>query len=156
MVDGIESDLGLITYTFENSPSLMDAFKSPLIPADVKRKIVRDIFADKVHEITLSYLDLLITKRREEAVLATEEEYIDLANEARGILVADVTSALKLTEDQEWALKAKLGKMTGKSVHLQKTIDPSIIGGVIVRIEDRVIDGSIKGRLAAIKEKLIS
>lgn len=156
MIDGIESDLGLITYTFETSPSLMEAFKSPLVPAEVKRNIMRDIFADKVHEITLSYLDLLIDKRREEVILGTEEEYISLANEARGMLIADVTTAVKLIEDEESALKAKLSKMTGKSIQLQKIVDPSIIGGVIVRIEDRVIDGSIKGQLAALKEELLS
>lgn len=156
MVDRVESDLGLISYALETSPNLLDAMISPLIPAFKKRSVVQSIFKDNLAEITISYLYLLIDHQREEAMLQTEEEYLELANEARGIMSAEVITAIHLNEDEEVKLKEKLDDMTGKRVRLEKRIDPGIIGGVVIKIGDRVIDGSIKGRLAAIKEKLVS
>jgi F-type H+-transporting ATPase subunit delta len=114
------------------------------------------MFANKVHQITLMYLDMLIDKQREGAIGQTEGEYIRLANEARGILVVEVTSAVRLSESEEAALVAKLVEITGKSIHINKHIDPAIIGGLKVRIGDKVIDGSITGQLAALKEKMLS
>lgn len=156
VVDLVESDLGLITYSFETAPRLREAIESPLIPAAKKREIVTSIFHGKIHEITLHYLYLLIDNRREEAVLPTEAEYIRLANEARGIITAQVTAAIELTDDELTRLRAKLSAQTDKKVALDVAIDPSIIGGLIVRIGDTVLDGSVKGHLERIKEKFLS
>lgn len=156
VVDRVESDLGFVGYAFESSDDLMDAFRSPLIPRDRKKAIVRALFEEKIHEITLSYLDLLVENRREEAVVQTEAEYIEIANEARGIVNVLVTSAVRLEDDEEARLVAKLNAITGKSVHLEKHVDPSIIGGVVIRIGDKLIDGSIRGQLDRLREQLIS
>ncbi|MCE5322660.1 F0F1 ATP synthase subunit delta [bacterium] len=155
-VDRVESDLGLVSYVFETSPRLMESIESPMIPSSKKHEIIKDIFANKVHQITLTYLDLLIDKQREGAIGQTESEYIRLANEARGILAVEVISAVRLSEAEEAALVAKLSKVTGKSIHLEKHVDPEIIGGLKVRMGDKVIDGSIKGQLDALKEKMLS
>ena len=156
VVDSIESDLGLITYVMESSTDLVDAVRSPIVGVEKKREILKSLFADKIHEITLSYLYLLVGKRREDAILQTEEEYILLANEARGMVNVEVTTAVPTTEEEDASLKVMLDKLTGKSVMLEKIVDPEIMGGVIVKIEDSVIDGSLRGQLAALKEKLLS
>ena len=154
VVDRIESDLGLVEYALEMSGEFKKALFSPLIPADTKRQITAEVFGDRIHKITLAYLDLLFRKRREEVVLETEEEYIRLANEARGIVTAQVVTAVKMTDQEETRIKQKLAELTGKQVRLQKVAIPEIIGGVLVRIGDTVIDGSIRGRLDLLKEKL--
>jgi len=156
VIDRVESDLGLVSYVLDSSPALADAIESPVIPPEKKHDIIRDIFGGNVHEITLSYLLLLVDKRREEAIRQTEEEYIKFANKARGIVDAEVTTAVHLDESEETRIQAKLNAMTGKQVRLIKTVDPNIIGGVLVRIGDTVIDGSIKGQLAALREQLLS
>lgn len=156
IIDRVESDLGLVSYVFETSPRLMESIESPMIPSSKKHEIIKDIFADKVHRITLMYLDLLIDKQREGAIVQTEGEYVRLANEARGILAVEVTSAVRLSEAEEAALTAKLVEITGKSIHLTKHVDSAIIGGLKVRIGDKVIDGSITGQLAALKVKMLS
>ena len=156
VVDRVESDLGLVTYTLESMSSLMETLRSPVVPRDRKRTILRDIFADKVHEVTLSFLDLLVEKRREEVVLETEPEYVALADEARGIVKAEVTAAVQLTKQEESQLAAKLSAMTGKTVELSTRIVPEIIGGVMVKIGDTVIDGSIRGQLVELRERLMS
>lgn len=154
-IDRVESDLGLVSYTLEAMPSLMEAMHSPLVPRERKKTILRDIFADKVHEVTLSYFDLLVEKRREEVVLDTEPEYIALADEARGIVKAEVTAAVRLTQEEESRLAARLSAMTGRQAQLSVEVDPDIIGGVMVKIGDTVIDGSIRGQLEALRERLL-
>jgi len=156
VVDLVESDLGLITYSLDTIPRLADALHSPLIPAAKKREIVTHIFRDKIHELTLHYLYLLIDKRREALIRYTEPEFIRLANEARGIVVARLTMAVEPTEAELARLKEKLSAHTGKRVELQLQIDPSIIGGVVVRIGDTVMDGSVAGFLAQLRERLLT
>ncbi len=155
-VDQIESDLQLVALTMKSSPDLWEAVASPVVPVDSKRSIVRELFGGKLHEITLSYLQLLVSKRREEAALQTEEEYVLLANEARGIVDAEVTTALPLDNSQQSQLAAKLSSVMGRQVRLECKTDPSAIGGVLVRIGDRVIDGSVRGQLEALREHLLS
>ena len=160
-VDRVESDLGLVSATlFGNvllgGGALWNALVSPIIPPAKKREILAAIFEGKVSEITLAYLGLLVDKRREEAIRQTEAEYVLLANEARGIVEAEVTSATPLDEDQEARLAAKLSATTGKNIQLSRKVDPSVIGGLLVQMGDTVIDGSIRGQLAALREELLS
>lgn len=155
VIDQVESDLGLVTYTFESSPELLESIRMPLIPVPKKKEILRDIFGGKVHEITLSYLDLLIEKHREDAIVPTEELYILLANEARGVITVRVESAIELTRDEQSRLIAQLSQVTGKTVQLDAEVVPDHIGGALVRIGDTVIDGTVRGQLAALRETLI-
>jgi len=154
-IDRVESDLGLVSYALETMPSLMEAVRSPLVPRDHKKAVLRDLFADKIHEVTLSFLDLLVEKRREEVVLETEPEYVALADDARGIVKAEVTAAVHLTAEEESRLAAKLSRMTGKRAELSISVDSGIIGGLMVKIGDTVIDGSIRGQLEALRERLL-
>jgi len=77
-VDQVESDLGLVGYALESSPALWDTLVSPIIPPEKKREILADIFEGKISGVTLSYLGLLVDKRREEAIRETEAEYVAL------------------------------------------------------------------------------
>jgi F-type H+-transporting ATPase subunit delta len=154
LIDAVESDLGLVSFLFENSPDMWDAIRSPVVSPEKKHQVLRDVFAGKVQQITLDYLGLLVDKHREEVIAKTQGEYVDLANEARGLIEVDVTTAVDLDVDNETRLKGKLGQLTGKQVRLRRMVAPEIMGGVIVKIGDRVIDGSIRGRLAALRERL--
>jgi F-type H+-transporting ATPase subunit delta len=156
VVDRVESDLGLVSFTLEASPDLVEAINSPLVTRQTKRDILRDLFADKVHEITISYLNLLVDKRREEAIPLTEQEYVALANEARGIMTAQVVTAVDLTPQEAAAIVEKLTHMTGKRINLENLVDPSVIAGVLVKIGDTVIDGTARGQLARLKDELLS
>ncbi len=153
VVDRIESDLGLISYVMETSPELLKTMYSPLVADEAKKTVLREVFDGKIDQITLRYMELLVDKRREQVLLQTEEEYIKLANEARGVADAQVRTAVRLTDEQTEAITAKLEKLTGKKIHLIKLVDPKLIGGVEVRIGDHVIDGSIRGQLAELRKR---
>lgn len=154
LIDAVESDLGLVSYAFENSPAFRNAIQSPVISREQKHQVLRDVFTGRIQQTTLDYLALLVDQRREDAMAQTQREYVLLANDARGIVEANVTTAVTLSAEDESRLTAKLGTVTGKTVRLNRLVEPGIIGGVVVRIGDRVIDGSIRGRLATLREKL--
>lgn len=154
-VDKVESDLGLITYSLKTMPNLQHVLSHPLIPGDKKKEIAAEIFRGKVEGITLDFLGLLIDKRREDLMEVVEQEYVRFANDFRGVLPAMVTSAIPLTADEQRALSAKLEVFTGKKVELQLSEDASIIGGIVVKIGDTIIDGSVKGYLASLRDRLL-
>lgn len=155
IVDKVESDLGMMTWSLESVPRLSETLSHPLIPAEKKKAIVREIFEGKVDGITLDFLCLIIDRRREEALTDVEIEYVQIADNWRGVVKATVTSAVALTDDERNRLIAKLEAFTGKRVELGMEQDSSLIGGVVVRIGDTVIDGSVKGYLAALKVRLL-
>jgi F-type H+-transporting ATPase subunit delta len=154
-VDRVESDLGMISYLMEANPNLVSAMRSPVVGDETKKAILGDVSRGSLHEITLRYLDLLIEKKREEVLFLTEEEYIKLADVHRGIINAEVYSAVALSGDQVELLQAKLSATTGKRVQIAGHVDPTLLGGVQVRIGDTVIDGSIKGQLDALRHQLL-
>lgn len=155
VVDKIESDLGFLTYSLETVPRLQEVLSHPLIPADQKRGIIAEAFSEEIQQIALHFLGLLIDKRREAILPDVEQEYVRIANEFRGIVPAVVTSAAPLSADERKKLQAKLEESTGKRLDLRLEEDPSLIGGLTVRIGDTIMDGSVRGYLASLKERLL-
>ena len=97
----------------------------------------------------------MVDKRRESILAEVETEYVRLANDFRNVCIVHVTSAVPLTEDEKTRLTAKLSKATGKTVRLVLAEEPDLVGGLVVQIGDTVKDGSIKGNLASLREKLL-
>ncbi|MBP6965011.1 MAG: ATP synthase F1 subunit delta [Armatimonadetes bacterium] len=155
VIDNVESDLGLIGHSLQTMPRLAEALNHPLIPPARKKAIVSEVFGGRVQDVTLRFLLLVVEKRREAVLPDVEQEYVRLANEHRGLVSVSVTSAVPLEEDQIAALKAGLDGFTGKQTELVVRVDPDIIGGVAVRIGDTVVDGSVRGYLASLREKML-
>lgn len=154
-VDAVESDLGLITYTLESNPNLQEVIMHPLIPSSRKKEIVASVFADNVQDVTLDFLYLVIDKRRETILPDVEVEYVALANDYRNVATVQVTTAIALSPDEISLLRAKLESFLGKQVEIQLSEDPQLIGGLVVQIGDTVIDGSVRGYLTSLREKLM-
>ena len=154
-VDAVESDLGLITYTLESNPNLREVIVHPLIPSSRKKEIVASVFADNVQDMTLDFLYLTIDKRREAILPDVEVEYVALANEYRNVAIVQVTAAVQLSPPEIAVLRDKLESFIGKQVEIQLSESPELIGGLVVQIGDTVIDGSVKGYLTSLREKLL-
>lgn len=98
----------------------------------------------------------LAEKHREGALPAILREYIELAKEDKSnLLMADVTTALPLTAAQEQALAEKLAAMTGRTIKIRQHVDSSILGGIVVRVGDKLLDGSAAHKLAVLQSELL-
>ena len=150
------NDLAKVQQTYVDCPELKAYLCNPNIPPAPYSSLLQHLFADDVRQMLLNFLLLLLDQRRMLVLEAIRSICVQLLHEKLGIAVADVTTVEPLSETQKAELMEKLGRVTGKEVSLREHRDPSLIGGVVVRIGDRRIDGSIKGRLAAMTAELMA
>jgi F-type H+-transporting ATPase subunit delta len=140
---------------FDTTPEVADALTNPLYPMDIREKvmagIVKSIDADKVLG---NFLNLLVQKKRAEILPEIAEAYQVMVDEEQNISHGSVISAVELSDELQAKVRATLEKLTGKKVELTISVDPSIIGGVIAKVGDLVLDGSIKAQLAGLKDSI--
>ncbi|HWR44368.1 F0F1 ATP synthase subunit delta [Sporomusa sp.] len=156
MLDNVEKQLKLVEATIAGHADLATLMYHPLVPAPAKKETIGRVFAGDLDGFVQNFLLLLIDKRREPALPAIIREYIRLANEARNIAEAEVYTAKELSAEQLAALAAKLSQVTGKNIVLKTTIDQELLGGVVVKIGDKLIDGSVARQLKALKAALLA
>ncbi len=154
-LDQVEKDVHNVMDLMRQMPALNDLWHSPLIPASRKRDIIQKTLGNSVDKLTLSFLHLLIDKRREEVLTGVEREIRELADLARHLVRAEATFAVMPTPDEQTDLIRSLEQRTGSHVQLITSIDPEILGGVVVRMQDTIIDGSVRGTLERLREQLL-
>lgn len=154
-LDAVEEQLILIEQTISSVPELGTLLYHPQVPVEAKKDTIVKVFGADLTEYVRNFLLLLIDKRRETALPGIIKEYRVLANQARNITEAEVTTAMPLADGERQALAAKLSAVTGKKVILNTNIDQSILGGVIVKIGDKLIDGSVTRQLKALQAALL-
>ncbi len=135
---------------------LKDFLTNPQIQPEDKKQVLLRLLKDQVSPMMMNFLLLLVDKRRIVLLEAINDCYQELSNKAQGIIVADVTMAYELKAELRSRLSSKLESVTGKKVQLRTHQDQSIIGGVVVKIGDTRIDGSVIGRLQALKAELMA
>ena len=127
----------------------------PALPSQAKRAIVTDLLQDKATDTTITLVAFLATHLRGRRFEAALDGMCELAAERRGRLVAVVTSAIALTEEQLSRLESVLGRIYSRPVELNTVIDPAVIGGVSVQVGDEIIDGTIASRLADARRRMV-
>lgn len=154
LVDQIEAELKAIEAVIKENDDFQKILYHPQITAANKKELLDLLFKGKVSDVTGNFLALLVDRRREAFFGDIVAEFVNLANAERNIVAAQVTSAVELNDKEKGKLDQVLARLTGKKVQTSYTVDPSLIGGVVVRIGDKIIDGSIRTRLATLKERL--
>lgn len=154
-IDEYQQELELIVETIKGSDDLKQYLDHLLIPAKDKKENITKIFGNHVSQITLNFLLMIIDKRREAYIESIVEEYKELADISRNIAKADLITAQEVSEEEVNTLAQKLSASTGKTVHLKQTVDPSLIGGVKIRIGDQIIDGTVAKKLEMLKSQLL-
>lgn len=154
--DGIEDAadraLSEVSAQIVAQPAYMELLASPAIPLSERRRALETVFAQTVPGPVLSFLLLLCDKGRIRLLPACTEEYRALLNLKRAVAVARVTSAAPLTDAEKTALMKKLQDMSKKTVTLVCSVDPSLLGGAVVEMDGKVIDGSLRHKLQKVKE----
>lgn len=154
-LDQVEKDVRNVMDLMRQMPALADLWHSPLIPASRKRDVIEKTLGNSVDKLTLSFLHLLIDKRREDVLPGVEVDIQQLADQARQLVRAEATFAVAPTPDEQTDLIRSLEQRTGQHVQLTTQIDPDILGGVVVRMQDTIIDGSVRGTLERLREQLL-
>ncbi len=127
--------------------------ENPKVPFNMKTKLVQEKLG-KTESMSLNLVYLLISKGKLKTANLVSEEYDRLLNEHYGIKSAEVTTAIPLDNVEKEKLSQNLETLIGKKVSMQVQIDPDILGGFIARIDDSLIDGSIRSRLEMLKKRL--
>ena len=145
-------DLEQVNRLFADCPEYLDLLEAPTIAKSERIGALSAAFSENLPEYLLSFLQILAEKNEIRALPDCVDGYRALYFEYAGIAVAKVTSARDLSEGEQARLKSALEKRTGKTVRLQCSRDPALIGGAIVEIDGVRYDGSLRGRISEIKE----
>jgi F-type H+-transporting ATPase subunit delta len=151
--DKVNKDMILIQSTIEENHDLKVMLKSPIIKQALKKSILTKIFEDKVDELTMRLINLLIRNRRLEILILVAKQYIIIYDFLKGIEVAEVTSAVPLTQELEMAILKRVQESIDNKVSLINIVDPSIIGGFVLRVGDKQYDSSVSYRLKDLLSK---
>ena len=149
------TELKKVRDTFQENPDLWKFLNHPLVPPQSKKETIQKVFAADVSPLVLQFIYVMIDRALEAALLLAIDGFIDLARRAQHIEVAKVRVVKKLTTAEETQLRTNLEKMTGKKIELLYYVDPSIIGGMVIQIGDRLIDGSLKRQLQDMQHMLM-
>ena len=150
----VGDELFRIARSFESSNDLREALTDHRVPVERKQGIVADILGDKVSPLTINMINFVVGAGRAADLAAIADRLAERAAAARDKVIAEVRSATKLSAATEARLATALGRATGRDVELKSVVDPSIIGGIIARVGDVVIDGSVTSRFQELRETL--
>jgi F-type H+-transporting ATPase subunit delta len=154
-VGAFNAELARINSTLDANRNLAALFSNPAYGADDKREILRQVAAKlEISPLINNFLLLLLDRNRMTCLPQIVSSYAKLADELSGVVRPVVTSGMPLDVKQVADIKEALEKTTGKKVELTVQVDPSLIGGVVTKIGDRVFDGSVKTQLDRIQDIL--
>ncbi|TDL32918.1 F0F1 ATP synthase subunit delta [Jeotgalibacillus sp. S-D1] len=153
-VDTVEEDLRVVRQVFRDNPDLALLLQSPKLTKTQKKQLILQSFSG-LSIYVLNTLSMLIDRRRNTEVAALADAYIELALSSRGTAVAHVYSATRLSEADQAALSKAFAARVGKqSLQITNNVDPSLLGGLRIRIGNRIFDGTIKNKLKRLEREL--
>ncbi|MCK8824583.1 ATP synthase F1 subunit delta [Fuchsiella alkaliacetigena] len=150
----VKDDLIAVVETISDHNDLQEVIYHPQISNEDKKQLVEKLFADEVSKTLLNFLKLLIDKRREHFLEAILDRYLEYVDREKGILEVEVISAFELTAENKDRLATKLAEVTNKEIRLKTQVDRDLLGGLVLKIGDRVVDGSLKKELESVKEEI--
>lgn len=150
----VSDELFRFARALEGSDELRTALTDPHLPASRRQQIVEDLLGGKANGTTVSLLSMVIGAGRSHDLVAIIDSLVQRAASAEDKAVAEVRSAIELTDDQRTRLAGAIQHATGKAVEVKVVIDPSVLGGLVTTVGDTVIDGSVKTRLDQMRHAL--
>jgi F-type H+-transporting ATPase subunit delta len=152
----IEEELRVVKEVVQYNPELKNILNSSKLSIEEKKEIIKSSFAT-VNVNVLNTMLILIDRHREDQVVDVANEFLELANDEMGIAEAQVYSTRELTDAEREAISsvfaAKVGK---KSLKIENIVDSNLLGGIRLRIGNRIYDGSLRGKLDRLERKLLS
>lgn len=155
-VNAVDTDLTTVAEAYRDVRQFRAILNDPNLPESVKKRALTSVFKDRISEMTLTFLSLLIDKRRITLLSEIQQEYDRMALQVQNIARATAITAVALKPAEVKSLTQSLEIRTGKKIELTTEVDPAVLGGVLVRIGDNVIDGTVRGNLNRLRERLLA
>lgn len=149
----VNNDMSLIAQTIQDNKELSTFIENPTIKVEVKNNALLEVFKG-ANPVSKSLFQLLLTNKRFEILQNIASQYNKLFDEANNVEVATVTTAIAITPELESQVLAKVATLSTKKVSIKNIVDPTIIGGFILRIGDKQYNASVANRLQVLKREL--
>ena len=150
-VDKIGEDVNTLLSLLESSPELKEFLANPIVQAAAKKAVLQQLVGEQLHPYMMNILKLLVDRRRILFLEGICQQFQTLLRRLKQTELAEITSAVELTEAQRESVKEKVKAISGAhEVELKTKIDPDLIGGVIIKVGSQVLDGSLRGQLRRI------
>lgn len=154
-INDYQLELETVVKTIQEVDNLKEYMNHLLIPVAAKKDVLKQLFAEQLSPVTLNFIMMIVDKKRETYLEVIIEEYKDMADEYRNIAKVVMIAAKEVPEEDVKYLAEKLSASTGKTVQLNLKVDPTLLGGVKLRMGDQIIDGTVAKKLEMLKEQLI-
>lgn len=155
-LDRVEGEFLAIGQAFEKSAELRSALTDPQLPAERKQAVVDELIGGRASQLTVGLIQFIIAQGRASEIPSMARAFVKRAVESRSKAVAEVRSAVPLDASTVERLAAALGRATGKIVEVKVVVDESVIGGIVARVGDVVIDGSIANAIGELRQAVLS
>ena len=153
-LEDMKNDMATIEQVIRKNPELEAILGNPIVPLNKKAGILNDVFGAQVHKATRTFMDLVVSKGRSGILYATSKQFRVQYNQIKGIVTADVASAVELTEANRAEIVNIVKQQAGaKEVILREKVNPNLIGGFILTVGDRQFDASISSSLNKLKKE---
>ena len=153
----VEAELESFSAALKKTPSLEAFFKDPRLSLEKKRTFLMEIYQGRQHpiyETLLNFFMVLFEKHRFYLIHEIAASFTKIADESRGQEAAEIKTAVALDPRSEAAIVSRLEQMAGYKITVKKEVDPALIGGVVVKLKNKILDGSVKNRLHLLTESL--
>ncbi len=150
----IEDDLFRFARTVQGNDDLRMSLSDPQLPVGRRLALIDELLEGKALPASTAMISMIVAAGHADDLPAIVDRFVELAAVERDREVAEVRSAIPLDEAQTKRLAAALGRATGKQVEIKVIVDPSVLGGIVARVGDTVIDGTIRHRLEQLKEQV--
>lgn len=155
-IERVMNELDMVRNTYESIESFKNFLTDPKLPAMLKSRVLRTAMSGKISSNTLDLLLLLIQKHRQNIIPEIAVRYAELVDQVRGVEQAEIIVALPIPPELENRLREMVQRFSSRQVEISFLARPEILGGVIVRLGDRVIDGSLRRRFEDLRRAMLA
>lgn len=154
-ISRVKDEIGEVSEIFQKNPGFFEMLKTPVIPNEEKKQILEKVFSGELCQSILNFIYVLIDKRRVSRFDGIVKTFYKLVDEKNGITTGTIYSAVEIPEGKLKTFEEETGKLLRKNVSLKNEIDTSLIAGVKIYIDGKLIDASIRRRIDDLKERLL-
>ncbi|MGI8574256.1 MAG: ATP synthase F1 subunit delta [Egibacteraceae bacterium] len=156
VLERVEDELYQVARLVEGNTELREQLSDASVPVEQRLGVIEELLGDQAHQQTVAAVSYIVQAGRGRQLAAVADAFAELAAERRSRALAEVRTAVELSEEQRERLARALGEATGQQIDLKVVVDPAIMGGVVATVGETVIDGSVARRLEDVRARLTS